>query len=85
MVFLAAFTLFPIFIHVHPHNWSNLKTEIILDDKGQVRELLQRWTFDIYYSAIRLADTENGHNNKEQDLRNLKNYHYFSELKIENR
>jgi len=55
--------------------------------------LLQHWKFDVYYLAMRLADIKNGHDNQEQGLRkmakemakNLKSYHYFSELKIENR
>ncbi|MGK0476309.1 MAG: ABC-type uncharacterized transport system substrate-binding protein [Oleispira sp.] len=55
--------------------------------------MLGYWKFDVYYSTIRLADIKNGHGNQEQGLRkmakemtkNLKNYHYFSELKVENR
>lgn len=82
----------PTHIHAHPHNWITLKTEFTLNENGQLAELLQHWTFDVYYSAIRLADIDNEYKDQQQGLdelanemaKNLKHYKYFSELKIDN-
>jgi ABC-type uncharacterized transport system substrate-binding protein len=90
--FLVMLYLLSIELYAHPHNWIDLKTEFILDEKGQLTHLLQHWVFDAYFSAIKLADIEKEHDSQQQGLRkmakeiakNLKNYDYFSELKIEN-
>jgi ABC-type uncharacterized transport system substrate-binding protein len=90
--FLVVLSLLPIELYAHPHNWIDLKTEFILDEKGQLTQLLQHWKFDVYYSAIKLADIEKEYDSQQQGLRklakemaeSLKNYDYFSELKIEN-
>ncbi len=87
---LVMLTLLPIHAYAHPHNWITLKTEFTLDERGQLTALLQHWKFDIYYSEIRLADIKNEYRDQQQGLdqvakemaKNLKNYNYFSELKI---
>ena len=79
------------YLHAHPHNWINVKTEFIVDDRGQLTDLLQYWEFDIYYSAIHLADIGNEYDNQQQGLNklaakmveNLQRYKYFSALKID--
>lgn len=72
----------------HPHNWIDLKTEFIVDEKGQLVELRQFWMFDVFYSKITLE--EMGDNNLPHEFSNiasemvgnLKEYQYFSEFSL---
>lgn len=91
-VLLVLALFFSLYSHAHPHNWIDLQTEFTLDKNGQLKELTQHWTFDIYYSAIRLADLANEYQSQQLGLKfmandmakNLHDFQYFSELKINN-
>ena len=79
-------------LSAHPHSWINLKTEFILDEQGRISGLTQHWEFDVYYSMMTYADMMNDYGNEQQGLlklgqamvNSLKDYDYFSELKINN-
>jgi len=84
--------IIPLYVNAHPHNWIRLKTEFTLDENGQLIEVLQHWTFDIYYSAINLADISNEYESQQEGLNklaqdmvnNLQGFDFFSELKVAN-
>jgi len=76
--------------HAHPHSWISLHSEFILDDKGNLTEIRQRWDFDIYYSMMTLADVTNEYGDQQTGLanmaktmaQNLAGYRYFSHLTV---
>jgi ABC-type uncharacterized transport system substrate-binding protein len=74
----------------HPHSWIALTSEFILDDRGYLAEIRQRWDFDAFYSMMTLADVMNEFRDKNSGLqnmattmvRNLASYQYFSTLMV---
>ncbi len=90
-VLVAIFLGFSQFSLAHPHSWVNLKSEFTLDEQGRLTALTQFWEFDEYYSMMTIADMMNEHGEQEKGLlllgkamtKNLKAFHYFSELKID--
>lgn len=79
-------------VYAHPHNWIDLKTEFVFDNDGYLIGVKQDWTFDVYYSTIKLADIASEYDNQQAGFnqlavdiaKNLGNYGYFSDLKIGN-
>ena len=77
-------------ISAHPHSWVDLQTEFIVNEKGHLAVIKQRWTLDVFYSAIRLASVKKDPEGQEKGLEKLAktmanslgNFNYFSELKI---
>ncbi len=78
-------------LYSHPHSWIDLQTTLYLNDAGQLTQIIQRWEFDPYYSSITLADLKKEYPNEmeglqfraEEMVRNLRDYHYFSDLRID--
>lgn len=71
----------------HPHAWIDLRSRVLLDDKGHVRALQLDWVFDDYYT-VALAeagepiDEVSGDVWKalaKRNLINLAEYDYFTE------
>ncbi len=75
----------------HPHSWIALSSEFILDERGNLVEIRQRWDFDIFYSMMTMADMMNEYRDQEvglkkladQMIRNLESYGYFSRLHLD--
>lgn len=75
----------------HPHSWIELNTTFVIDEDVQLVKVKQRWEFDAYYSMMTRADLLNEFSNEKQGLtetarrmiNSLKDYEYFSELKVE--
>lgn len=92
IVFLALLIILPQLSFAHPHSWISIKSEFVLDEEGQLAELHQQWVFDVYFSMITLADVMNAYPDTQTGLHvlaedviaNLKSYHYFATLNIDN-
>ncbi len=91
-LFLLIVLFLSLRVHAHPHNWIDVQTEFVLNSEGQLIALKQQWTFDVYYSTIKLADVMNEYKHRQNGLddlvkemaKNLAGYQYFSELNIDN-
>ncbi len=74
----------------HPHAWIDLRSQVLLNDKGFVRALQLDWVFDDYYTV---AIAESGQQLDQissdvwteiagRNLRNLTEYNYFTDVKF---
>lgn len=73
--------------HAHPHAWIDMETALIFDDQGRVTGLRVGWLFDDFYSAFSLdgieATQQKLNELAEINLGNLKEYKYFTDIKID--
>ncbi len=75
----------------HPHSWIDMKASLLLDEQGHLIAITQRWSFDVYFSMVTIADAEKEYADKQTGLtktaetiiNNLGEYEYFSELNID--
>lgn len=75
----------------HPHGWIDLQSTVIFDGDGRIAALQLDWLFDEFYSAFVLADiAANGQPRDEtlrqmagQDIENLREYGYFSDVRVD--
>ena len=78
-------------VFAHPHNWINVSTQFVLNDKSQLVEIKQSWEFDGIYSMITHANLKNAYEDEkiglvlmaEQMKKNLSGYDYFSNLLVD--
>jgi ABC-type uncharacterized transport system substrate-binding protein len=75
----------------HPHAWIDLRSRVVLDDRGRVRGLELDWLFDDFYTAF-IADefVKAGRPSSEflvgiagQNLANLAEYDYFTDVRLD--
>ena len=75
----------------HPHVWIDLKTDLDFDDAGRLDAIAITWTFDEFYSAFAVQDFKKRPDGTydpadldklvDVNLKNLKDWHYFTEVK----
>jgi len=75
----------------HPHAWIDYRTKIVMDDMGKMTALKEHWIFDEYYTEFAIKDFDPNKNGKldheelmalgEDNLKNLKDFGYYTELK----
>ncbi len=74
----------------HPHSWIDLRSTVVLDGNGQVIAIEQEWLFDDFYSIFVTEDvSQTAADQKkaltdlaETNLNNLREYDYFTEVRI---
>lgn len=54
--FLFILLLWPFAASAHPHAFIDLKTTIVLNEKGEVTAIKEHWVFDQYYTEFALND-----------------------------
>lgn len=72
----------------HPHAWIDLRSTVVLNEKGQAVALEQEWLFDDFYTAV-ATEASGGSNEKSTDwtqlakenLESLRAYDYFTEVR----
>ncbi len=75
----------------HPHAWIDLKSKVLLDDKGQVRALQLDWIFDDYYTVAIADEVDLGEEIPdevwtgiaERNLSNLAEHDYFTDVRAD--
>jgi ABC-type uncharacterized transport system substrate-binding protein len=76
----------------HPHVWATVRSEILLDDHGQITGVRHAWTFDEFYSAMAVQGLDtNGDGTfskaelqplAEVNVKSLKDFDYFTFVHI---
>lgn len=74
----------------HPHGWIDLESAVMLDDQGRITGMELDWRFDAFYTAF-VLDGVKPDQVKQADLDklagenlgNLKDYDYFTEVQID--
>jgi len=86
-VLLFVLFFFPSVAKAHPHAWIDMETAVLFDDKGMVTGLRVGWLFDDFYSAFSMEGiqpTQKRLNElAEANLKNLSEYNYFTQMKVE--
>jgi ABC-type uncharacterized transport system substrate-binding protein len=77
----------------HPHAWIDYTTKVVFKG-GKIIGLHETWYFTEDYASFLLADYDENKNRKldkgellkiaQQSLQNLKDYHYFTDIKQDN-
>lgn len=72
----------------HPHAWTDMTVEILFDQAGRVTGLRQSWLFDDFYTAFAVDGMDADGDGKpdqemldgilKENMKNLKEYHYFT-------
>jgi ABC-type uncharacterized transport system substrate-binding protein len=72
----------------HPHVWATVRSEILVDEKGQITGVRHVWTFDEFYSAMAVQglDTNGDGTFSAEELKplvqvnieSLKEFEYFT-------
>ena len=76
----------------HPHMWIDLFTKIVINEKGLVTSINQKWLFGEFFSASLIDDivkNKKGINKEIKEeiskiLVNLEEYDYFTNIKVDN-
>ncbi len=76
----------------HPHVWATVRSEILLNDHGQITGVRHAWTFDEFYSAMAVQGLDtNGDGTfskaelqplAEVNVKSLKDFDYFTFVHI---
>lgn len=80
-------------VSAHPHNWITLKSEFLINEKGELTVVRSHWEFDIYFSMMTIAAVMNEATVQPNSLQllgddminNMESYKYFSLLKVDNK
>ncbi|MGI9504651.1 MAG: DUF1007 family protein [Geminicoccaceae bacterium] len=72
----------------HPHAWIDLRSRVLLNDKGEIRALELAWWFDDYYTVLVAEELGTGEQPTEdyldeiaeRNLSNLQEYEYFTAI-----
>ena len=81
----------PQVLQAHPHNWINVKTQLLLNADNKLIEIQQSWEFDAIYSMITSASIKNTYEDESEGLalmaetmrKNLSSHSYFSNLIVD--
>lgn len=73
----------------HPHVWIDIRSTLIMNDKGQVTAIEQEWLFDEFYTLFALEGLKKAKGKKEEllaalakvNLENLHPYGYFMDIR----
>lgn len=88
MLLCAGWLAFAPAAEAHPHAWIDLQTHVVLDDSGRIEALDLSWLFDEWYTAI-ISEEFDGAGMASptilkdlgrQNLENLRDYEYFTEV-----
>lgn len=93
LVILLFLSIMPLSLSAHPHNWITVKSEFLINEKGQLSEVRESWQFDVYFSMITIADVLHESRIEPNSLQlladdminNMESYQYFSSLKMNNK
>jgi ABC-type uncharacterized transport system substrate-binding protein len=74
----------------HPHAWIDLRSRVVLDERGQISALELYWLFDEWYTIYIANEFVEGNAGSaefltelgRQNLANLAEYDYFTELSL---
>jgi ABC-type uncharacterized transport system substrate-binding protein len=76
----------------HPHVWATVRSEILLDDQGQITGVRHAWTFDEFYSAMAVQGLDTNGDGAfakaelqplaEVNVKSLKDFDYFTFVHI---
>lgn len=76
----------------HPHAWIDLRSRVVLDERGQISALELYWLFDEWYTIYIANEFVEGNAGSaefltelgRQNLANLAEYDYFTEVSLNN-
>lgn len=88
---LFLLVLMPGMLSAHPHNWISVKSEFTVNEEGELVSIQQDWTFDTFYSVIKLEEIAIDYPSQQLGLeetaevmaKNLLAFGYFSELLVD--
>lgn len=74
----------------HPHNWIDLKTELLINSRYELVGIKMRWQFDPYYSMTVVSELQQSGQNMSQQLAgigeemviNLTKEAYYSQIEV---
>jgi len=75
----------------HPHAWIDLRSTVIMDDTGKVTGIAQEWLFDPLYTLFITHGVDPDPVKQEKyfmdlartNLQNLREFNYFTEVRVE--
>ncbi|MDT8896025.1 DUF1007 family protein [Halomonas sp. I1] len=53
----------------HPHVWADISVKVILDDRGRVEALRQRWRLDPFYSLMLIEELKSAEGDAPMEAR----------------
>lgn len=79
-------------LSAHPHMWVDLITKVVINDKGSVTSIHQKWVFGEFFSASLIDDIVKNKKGINKGLKeeiskilvNLEEYDYFTNIKVNN-
>jgi nickel/cobalt exporter len=73
LIIVASFAVAPAVAHAHPHEWVDVASEVLFDDKGQILAIRHHWRFDEAFSAFALQglDTDGDGAYSQEELQPL--------------
>ncbi len=83
----ATFLLPPLSANAHPHVWIAMRSDVVVNDKGEISGIAVEWTFDDNYTQMALdgldANGDGVYSQSElepltqENMKSLKDYNYF--------
>lgn len=75
----------------HPHAWIDLRSQVLLDEKGHIRALQMEWMFDDFYTVAIAEDVDSNARQSDtfwqdlarRNLTNLAEHGYFTVIKAD--
>jgi len=90
-LFFTSVLSFPQAAHPHPHSWIDVTVTLLFSDTGDLVALQQTWLFDEFYTAYAVEGFDVDGDGKADDnlmqalledtMKNLFDFHYFTEIK----
>ena len=78
----------------HPHVWIEMRSDIVLNDRGQISAVNLMWTFDDAYAQVALDGLDKNGDGvydpseleplTKENLDSLKDYNYFTYIRFNN-
>lgn len=92
LILFLALLFAPIAANAHPHAWIDYQTHLIFDKDGKFIALKEHWIFTEDYTEFMRHDFDKNKNGKldhdelmfiaNATLKNLHEYHYFTDVKV---
>jgi ABC-type uncharacterized transport system substrate-binding protein len=76
--------------YAHPHQWLDYKIKLVFNNSKALKAIHQTWVFDSFYAGLMLSEYDDNQNNlfdtdelaklATDNMRNLKDYSYFTAI-----
>lgn len=86
-------SLWPLASLAHPHGWVDVSVRVLMDERGRVEALQQRWRLDPFYSQLLLEELRAAQGEAPMEARldqlgveirhNLSQQHYFTHVTLD--